>query len=127
MFRVLIADDNSMVRRGLKRLIENSALGYEVCGEAVNGKDAIARAEELNPDLLILDLAMPEMNGLEAAREIAKKKPLPILLCTLHLSAHVIKEARRSGIQGAVSKAEVRQILDGMAALLRHETFYANA
>jgi len=70
-------------------------------------------------------LAMPGMNGFDTARELAKVEPnLPILLCTVQLSDHVVREAERMGIQGAVSKSKVSQITDGIAAVLRHETFY---
>jgi len=124
MKRILIADDSALVRRGLRELIEHT-LDWDVCGEAVNGAEAIQRARELHPDMLLLDLAMPGMNGFDTARELAKVEPnLPILLCTVQLSDHVVREAERMGIQGAVSKSKVSQITDGIAAVLRHETFY---
>jgi DNA-binding NarL/FixJ family response regulator len=124
MKRILIADDNANVRRGLRCVIQDHE-DWDVCGEAVDGRDAIARARELHPDILLLDLAMPGMNGFDAARELAKQVPgLQILLCTAQLSTFVVREAEKMGIQGAVSKSKVSQITDGIAALLRHETFY---
>jgi DNA-binding NarL/FixJ family response regulator len=101
MKRILVTDDNATVRRGLRG------------------------ARELHPDILLLDLAMPGMNGFDAARELAKLEPsVQILLCTVQLSMFVVREAEKRGIQGAVSKSKVSQITDGIAALLRHETFY---
>jgi DNA-binding NarL/FixJ family response regulator len=124
MKRILIADDNPTVRRGLRGVIQHHE-DWDVCGEAVDGRDAIARARELHPDILLLDLAMPGMNGFDTARELAKQVPgLQILLCTAQLSTFVVREAEKMGIQGAVSKSKVSQITDGIAALLRHETFY---
>jgi DNA-binding NarL/FixJ family response regulator len=124
MKRILIADDSAVVRRGLRELIERT-LDWDVCGEAVNGRDAIKAARELHPDMLLLDLAMPGMNGFDTARELAKIEPnLPILLCTVQLSTYVVREAEKIGIQGAVSKSRVSQITEGIAAVLRHETFY---
>jgi DNA-binding NarL/FixJ family response regulator len=124
MKRILIADDNPAVRRGLRDLIEHTS-DWDVCGEAVNGRETIERARELHPDILLLDLVMPGMNGFDTARELARVEPnLPILLCTIQLSPYVMREAEKMGIQGAVSKSKVSQITDGIAAVLRHETFY---
>lgn len=124
MKRILIADDNATVRRGLRGVVEHNEQ-WNVCGEAVDGREAIERARELHPDILLLDLAMPGMNGFDAARELAKLEPtVQILLCTVQLSTFVVREAEKLGIQGAVSKSKVSQITDGIAALLRHETFY---
>lgn len=124
MKRILIADDNPMVRRGLRDLIEHNQ-EWDVCGDAINGREAIEQARELHPDILLLDLVMPEMNGFDIGREVAKVEPaVQILLCTVQLSTYVVREAERIGIPRAVSKSKVRQIIDGIKALLRHETFY---
>lgn len=124
MKRILIADDNASVRRGLRSLIATHR-DWDVCGEAANGREAIDRARELHPDLLLLDLVMPGMNGLDAGRELARVEPdMPILLCSVQLSTFVVDEAEKAGIQGAVSKSKVSQIIDGISALLRHERFY---
>jgi DNA-binding NarL/FixJ family response regulator len=125
MRRILIADDSAIARRALRALIETHE-EWNVVGEAENGQDAIARVRELHPDVVVLDLVMPRMNGLEAARELAKIEPqLPILLCTVQFSPHLVAEARRSGVQGAVPKAEARQITEAISALLDHHTFYS--
>jgi two-component system response regulator DesR len=124
MKRVLIADDNAMVRRELRGLIALNH-DWQVCGEANDGREAVQKVRELHPDVLVLDLAMPGMNGFDTARELAKVEPgVDVLLCTVQLSTYVVKEAEKIGIQGAVSKSIVSQITEGIAALLRRETFY---
>jgi CheY-like chemotaxis protein len=104
-------------------LIEDHA-GW-VCAEAVNGRDAITKIQQQAPDILILDLLMPVMDGLQAARTISKLLPdLPILLCTAELPPALVSMAQDYGIQGTVSKYDCRQIVSGIEALLRHETFF---
>src|SRR5260370_6301381 len=81
--RILIADDDASIRRLLRRLIENHA-DWTVCGDAHDGQDAIGKTAQLTPDIVVLDLAMPQMNGLQAARETVRKRPsLPMLLLTV--------------------------------------------
>lgn len=102
---VLIVDDNSMIRATIRRQLE--AAGLEVCGEAVDGLDAIEKAKILQPDLIIMDLSMPRMNGLEAAKELMRICPdVPILLNTMH--AEVVRGQRQLpvGIREVVSKTE---------------------
>jgi DNA-binding NarL/FixJ family response regulator len=121
--RVLIADDSVPLRSGLRRLIEEHT-GW-VCAEALNGRDAITKIQQLAPDILVLDLCMPVMDGLQAAHALSKLAPdLPILLCTTDLPPSLVSMAKRCGIQGTVSKYDCRQIISGIEALLRHETFF---
>src|SRR5712691_8989827 len=96
--RILVADDDSTIRKLLRRLLEDHR-GWEVCGEAVDGLDAVAKSEQLAPDVVILDLAMPRMNGLQAAREITKRSPRfhLILLTVQQLSHQLAQEARDAG------------------------------
>ena len=123
MMRVLIADKSEVVRSGLHQLIEDHVGWF--CTEAVNGHDAITKIQQLAPDILILDLRMPVMDGLQAAHELSKLLPdLPILLCTTDLPPSLVSMAKRWGIQGTVSKYDCRQIISGIEALLRHETFF---
>ena len=124
MMRILIADDSPQVRGALRALIEQDS-ELIVCGEAVDGGDVVRRARDLRPDLILLDFQMPVMNGLQAAREIAKvARDVPVLLCTVHLTGTLVGEARRLGIHGAVSKSNSTEILNGVKALLRHEPFF---
>jgi DNA-binding NarL/FixJ family response regulator len=121
--RVLIADDSVPLRSGLRKLIEEHT-GW-VCAEALNGRDAITKIQQLAPDILVLDLCVPVMDGLQAAHELSKLVPdLPILLCTTDLPPSLVSMAKRWGIQGTVSKYDCRQIISGIEALLRHETFF---
>lgn len=126
--RILIADDDSPIRRLLRRLIEEHS-NWEVCGEAVNGAEAVEKTEELAPDLVVLDLAMPQMNGLQAAREISKAAPgLPMLLLTVQqVSQELVHEARIAGFQGAVSKSTGSEVVRGVETLLQKESFFKAA
>ena len=125
MTRILIADDNLPIRLGLRRLLEKRP-GWEVCGEAVDGPDAIQKSLELHPDLIILDFLMPGANGLEVAREINKADPqVPILLCTIYLTKQLLEQARKAGVRGAVSKTEVGEIVRSAEVLLRRQGSFA--
>jgi len=123
MIQVLIADDSQSLRSSLCKLIEEHA-GW-VCTEALNGRDAIKKIQQGAPDILILGLCMPVMNGLQAAGTISKLLPnLPILLYTTDLPPSLVSMAQGCGIQATVSKYNPRQIINGIEALLRHETFF---
>jgi len=104
MTRILIADGSDVVRKLLKLLIESRA-GWTVCGEAIDGEEALRKSRELKPDLIILDLAMSLLNGLLAAREISKVLPsVPILLHTVNNIPAVIAEAKKFGIRRVIGK-----------------------
>jgi DNA-binding NarL/FixJ family response regulator len=112
-FRILIADDHAGIRRVLRAVIESHG-EWQVCGEAENGFDAVAKARELKPDLIILDLAMPLVDGIRAAREISSALPgLPILMHTMHGSPAVNLEAKKAGVTRVVSKGESGENLIG--------------
>lgn len=103
--RVLIADDQECARRALKALIESSP-GWEICGEAENGAETIQKASELQPDMIVVDLRMPVIDGLDAARAISKAMPsVPILIYTLFVSPELAVEARKAGVRQIVDKA----------------------
>ena len=123
--RILIVDDSSTMRYHLRKLLELHPT-WEVCGEGVDGRDAVEKARQLAPDLIVLDFAMPVMNGLQSAQEITKVFPqTPILLFTSFLTTQLVNEARHLGIRGAVSKANaVHDLITGIEALLRQETFF---
>ena len=104
MTQILIVDDSQLVRLHLRKLVERNA-DWEVCGEAVDGHEAITKVRESSPDLILLDYRLPVMNGLQAAREIRAVAPdIKILLCSMHVSCFLAKEARKTGVHGAVSK-----------------------
>lgn len=122
--RILIVDDSPLVRQRLRDLLHQHP-HWEVCGEAANGQDAITRARELSPDIIVLDFLMPGMNGMQAASEIGKLIPdVPILMFTTYLSRQLVEEARNVGIRGAVAKSDARYVIDGLEALLRNESFF---
>jgi DNA-binding NarL/FixJ family response regulator len=103
--KILIADDNLRIRQVLRPLIEEHE-DWDVCAEAEDGVQAVNRAKQFKPDLIILDLAMPELNGIEAARQISKALPgVPMLMLTLYASPLVEKEAEKVGVQRVISKS----------------------
>jgi two-component system, NarL family, nitrate/nitrite response regulator NarL len=123
--RILIADDHEAVRKGVCAILSSRA-DVEVCGEAENGKETIEKANALRPDLIILDITMPVLNGFEAALEIRKTLPkVPILILSMHESNHLIGEAKRIGVKGYVTKTQVAStLLEAVDKLLRHGTFF---
>jgi len=124
--RILIADDDVSIRQLLCRLLQEHS-GWQVCGVAANGHDAVLGVAGLSPDVVILDLAMPEMNGLQAAQEISARYPLlPMLLLTVQeLHPELAKAAQRAGFRGAVSKNKGTEVVDGVEALLHEGSFFA--
>jgi CheY-like chemotaxis protein len=116
---ILLVDDNAEIRRMLRTVFDHP--GWEVCGEAVNGRDAIDKARDSKPDLIVLDLSMPVMNGLEAAPELRRMMPsVPIILFTLHHNKFLEERASSVGVTAVVSKAEsVKTLLNQADELLR--------
>jgi DNA-binding NarL/FixJ family response regulator len=123
--RILIADDDVSIRHLLRRILEERP-GWEVCGEASNGNDAVIKTGQLAPDLAIIDLAMPEKNGVEAAREIfATSSSTAMLLLTVQeVSAELARAARDAGFRGAVTKGSGREIVMAVETLLGKGTFF---
>jgi DNA-binding NarL/FixJ family response regulator len=116
---ILIVDDNASIRHLLQMAFEETS-GWEVCGEAENGREAIEKARELKPDLIVLDLSMPVMNGLEAATVLRQMLPaVPIILFTLHGNKFLEREALSAAVTVLVSKeANVTTLVDQAEALL---------
>ena len=123
--RILIADDDSAIRRLIGRVIQSHA-DWSVCGDAADGEQAVDKAAELHPDVIVLDLAMPHMNGLQAAREIARTQPeTPLLLLTVQqVSKELTKEAVLAGFKGAVSKSTGSEVVRAIESLLNHESYF---
>ena len=123
--RVLIADDHDAIRKGVATILSHD--GIEVCGEASNGIEAVTNAVQLRPDIVILDLTMPLMDGFEAARKLHKVLPdIPILIYSMHGSDQLIKEIRRLGLQGFVSKSDISKVLPEAvnAVVVQKATFF---
>lgn len=121
--RILVVDDSAEIRDGLRRLLEDHR-DWEVCGEAGNGIEGIEKYRQLKPDLVIVDVSMPVMNGLDASLEILKLSPgIPILLYTSYLTNQLIEVAHKAGIRGTVSKDAVHLVVTGAEALLRGGEF----
>ena len=119
---ILIVDDNSHIRQALCNQFQREA-DFEVCGEAQNGKEAIAKAQELHPDLIVLDLSMPVMNGLDAARELKRLMPtVPLLMYSAFGDRLVGQQARLVGISELVSKSQPAAILVSKARSLLSRT-----
>ncbi len=109
--KILIADDNAQLRRVLRSSIQEHA-DWTVCAEAENGVEAVSKARELKPDLVLLDLAMPRMNGLNAARQISQELPgVLILMHTLYASPSVEMEAKKCGVERVIAKGTSQMLV----------------
>ena len=129
-FRILIADDHEIVRRGLRSLLQgygqgNGNDGWEVCAEATDGMDAVEKILRYKPDLAIVDIRMPKLNGLEVTRQVLQQEPATaVLVLTLDESEHAFREALRSGAKGFLRKSDAaRSLKAAVEALQRGQTF----
>ena len=124
--RILVVDDSPLMRSCLRKMLEQQG-SWQVCCEASNGREAIDKVQQTSPDLVILDFQMPEMNGLDAAKEITRRSPeVPILMVTLHMSSQLADQARRAGIRGACDKGNIGCVVEGVETLLHRGTYYRN-
>jgi DNA-binding NarL/FixJ family response regulator len=125
--RILLVDDHEVVREGLKFLLAASRPQWQVCGEAASAAEAIRLALELAPDIILLDISMPGMSGLEAASEIRKLGLTPpILIFTTHQAERLAAESRRAGAQGLVLKSQAfHDLVAAMEVLLVGGTFFS--
>jgi DNA-binding NarL/FixJ family response regulator len=123
--RLLIADDHEIVRRGLRTVLE-ARQGWVVAAEASDGREALEKAEEVNPHVTILDISMPSMNGLEAARQIKKRVPeTKILVLSVHDSDPLIQKVLETGARGYLLKSDAaRDLVTAVDALLCNKTFF---
>jgi len=124
--RILLVDDHPIVRQGLKTLLEGHS-GWEVVGEAADGEEAVEKAKHLTPDVMVLDVTMPRMNGLEACRILRRQAPkLEILFVTQHDSPQMMREALDAGARGYVVKSNAaRDLLAAVQAVSEHRVFTA--
>jgi DNA-binding NarL/FixJ family response regulator len=126
-YRILVADDHAVVRRGLRVLLESQA-GLEVCCEAATGVETLDYVKKEKPDLVILDLTMPEMNGLEVARAIRQESPkTDILVLSMHFSEEIAREVLRSGALGYVLKSDAdAELLAAVARVRTGQPFFTS-
>lgn len=122
--RIMLADDHTIVRQGLARLL-NDQPDLKIVGQAINGRIAVDKALELKPDVIIMDIAMPQMNGIEAAKRIKKKLPkTKILILSMYSHEHYIHELFETGVSGYILKdSSGRDIIKAIHAAMNDETF----
>lgn len=125
---ILVADDHVVIRRGLRALLE-SRRGWKVVAEAANGREAVEKAARLRPDLVVLDLSMPEMNGLEATPLILKAVPhARVLILTMHRTEELIEKTLQAGARSYVLKSDAeRDLITALEAVLDNRTFFTPA
>jgi len=125
--KVLIADDHDVVRKGLKMLIEEHA-GWQVCGEARSGREAVEKCAQLNPNVIVIDVSMPDLNGLEATRQIRKTCPrTEVLIITHHDSDEMAAEVMDSGARGYVLKSDSdTDLVRAVEVLSHHKPFFTS-
>jgi DNA-binding NarL/FixJ family response regulator len=122
--RLLVADDHDVVRKGVRTLLEEQP-GWEVAAEAADGREAVEKAKQVQPDVTILDLSMPELNGLEAAREILKTVQTKVLILTMYDSDPLIRQTLEAGARGYLLKSDAgRDLVSAVDALRRNKTFF---
>ena len=124
--RILLADDHEVVRRGLRALLEMQP-GWEVCGEAENGRAALELAQRLAPDIVVMDIGMKQLNGFEATRQILERtRGIEVLVLSIHDNEQTVREVLGAGARGYVLKSDAgRDLVAAVGALLRRETFFS--
>jgi DNA-binding NarL/FixJ family response regulator len=125
--RILVADDHDVMREGTRAVIERQK-GWELCGLAATGREAVAQAILLKPDIVIMDMTMPELNGLDAAVQIKRRLPdTEILMFTGHETDELIREAFQAGVKSFIFKSEAHTYLvEAIESLSRHKPFFTN-
>ena len=125
MLRILIADDHDVARRGIHALLESHP-GWQVCGEAKDGRESVELAAKTKPDVILLDIGMPNLNGLEAARQILAASPnVAILILTMHDNDQVVREVLRAGARGFLLKSDAgRDLIAAVEALEQKRTYF---
>src|SRR5207248_8784108 len=105
--RILVADDHEVVRRRVRALLESQS-NWQVVGDAIDGRDAVRQAERLKPDVVILDITMPDLNGIDATRQILKAlPPTEVVILTMHESENLVRRILEAGARGYVSKSDL--------------------
>jgi DNA-binding NarL/FixJ family response regulator len=127
MLRLLVADDHDLLRRGLRGLLEEHD-GWQVCAEARNGREAVELAAKLQPDIAVVDLSMPEMNGLEATRQILRDAPeTEVLIFTMHETEQLVRDVVHAGARGYVLKSDAAaHLVTAVEALAHHRPYFSS-
>jgi DNA-binding NarL/FixJ family response regulator len=124
VIRILLVDDNPAVRRYLRAILEQQE-NWRVCGEARTGAEALHQVLENPPDLVVLDYQMPDLNGVDVAKQIAEMFPkMPILMVTLHLSRQLADVAKQAGVRGACAKQDIGSVVEAVNVLLHDKTYF---
>ena len=125
--RIFLADDHELLRSGIRCLLEAEP-GWEVCGEASNGREAVEQITQMRPDIVIIDIGMPVLNGLEATRQIVKSsEKTKVIILTVHESHQVVREVLNAGAKGYILKSDAsRDLVTAIHALQRNKTFFTS-
>lgn len=123
--RILVVDDNEIVRSLLRHLLE-AEQGWEVCGEAADGDEAVQRSQALHPDVVVMDAVMPRCNGFEATREIVRTAPeVGVVITTLYEYPEILRQAQRAGALGCVGKSKTtRLLIPAVKSAVDHQPFF---
>jgi DNA-binding NarL/FixJ family response regulator len=125
--RILLADDHQIVREGVRAMIERHP-GWEICGEASTGREAVAQAQTLGPDLVIMDIGMPELNGLDATRQIKRVLPdAEVLIFTANETEEIVRHVFAAGARGYLLKTEAaKHLVPALEMLCKHRTYFSS-
>jgi DNA-binding NarL/FixJ family response regulator len=122
--RLLLVDDHELVREGLRTVLA-ARTDWEICGEAVNGREAVRMARDLHPNVVVMDFSLPELNGLDATRQIRREVPdVEVLILTMHSSERLAHQALVAGARGFILKSDAkRHLIAAIEALAQHQPF----
>ena len=125
--QILVADDHEIIRRGIKAVLRSQP-GWTICAEASTGREAISKTEEHRPDVVVMDIAMPGLNGLEATRRIRKKHPkTQVVILSLHYSDQLVREVLDSGARSYILKSDAsRDLINAVGAVANDRTFFTS-
>ena len=125
--RILIADDHEIVREGLRAMIQRQP-GWEVCGDVSTGREVVAQAPALNPDIIVMDIGMPELNGLDATRQIKRVLPnTEVLIFTANETEEIVRTVFKAGAKAYLLKSDANQhLIPAIEALCKHRTYFSS-
>jgi DNA-binding NarL/FixJ family response regulator len=125
--KVLVADDHESVRHGVRELIRTQR-AFEICGEATDGREAVVKARQLKPDVVVIDVSMPELNGIDATRQIIKDNPsVEVLVLTMYESEQIVDQILNAGARGYLLKSDVAyDLLFAIGSLSHHRPFFTS-